>query len=86
MLELKVSYELPASKYNVTHRLHNPDTGAEAVDFSDALFACIEVFHRIAVEGGENWNQTTLALDLDGKGRCGHAEVSHDYGTNFSSR
>lgn len=85
-LELKVRYELLASRYSVTHRLRNPDTDAEAVDFSDALFTAIEVFHRIAVEGGQNWNETTLTLHMEGKGRCREAEARHGYGTNFGPR
>lgn len=86
VLEIKVSYELPAERYKVTHRLSHPDTGAEAMDFSDALFASIEVFHRIAAEAGQNWNRSTLTLHLDGNGRCTEAEATYDYGTNFGSR
>lgn len=85
-LELKVCFELPSNRYRITHRLRHPDAGAEAMDFSDGLFAAIDVFHRIAVEGGENWNQSTLTVELDEKKRCLTAEVSHAYGTNFGPR
>jgi hypothetical protein len=86
VLELKVSYELPEGRYKVAHRLLNPDGEAEAFDFSDALFASIEVFHRIAVEEGQNWNRSTLTLHLDDHGGCNAAELNHEYGTDFGPR
>jgi hypothetical protein len=85
VLEIKVSYDLAASRYSLVHRLHNAESGAEHIDFSDALFAAIEVFHRIAVEAGENWNQSTITIRFDDQGRCS-AEANYGYGTDFSSR
>ena len=82
VVELKVSYQLPECRYKVMHRILNPDTGAEAFDFSDALIASIEVFHRISVERRECWNRSTLAVRLDN----GAADVSYEYGTNFGPR
>jgi hypothetical protein len=86
VLELKVSYELPEGRYKVAHRLLNPDGEVEVFDFSEALFASIEVFHRIAVEEGQNWNRSTLTLHLDDHGRCSASELKHEYGTNFGPR
>ena len=84
-LELKVSFELPENRYRIAHRLRNPSTGAESIDFSDALFAAIEVFHRIEVENGENWNRCVLTLRMGGEGRC-DAELNRENGTNFGTR
>ena len=85
LLELKVVYQLPANRYEVSHRLLNPDTGAEAMDFSDELFATIEVYHRIYAEGGQNWNQSTLTLHRDQKGSL-TAQAKYSYGKNFGPR
>lgn len=86
VLELKVCYDLHARSYTLTHRLRNPETDAEAMNFSDALFASIDVYHRIALEGGENWNQSTLTFNLDAQGRCRSVEAKHAYGTDFGPR
>ena len=86
MLELKVTYNLQEARYKVAHRLINPDTHVEAFDFSDGLFAAVDVFHRIAIEDGYNWNRSTLLLDLNRQGLCTKAKMNHEYGTNFGPR
>ena len=86
VLELKVTYELPADRYKVTHRLRSPGSDAEAFDFSDTLIIAIEVFHRIAAEGGQHWNRSTLTFHLDDNGRWIEAEAKYDYATNFGPR
>lgn len=85
VLEMKVRFEMLPGRYRVAHRLCNPDTEEEAVDFSDALFAAIEVFHWIEVESGQNWNRCLLTLRLHGSGRC-DAELSRENGRNFGPR
>lgn len=84
-LELKVSFELPENRYRIAHRLRNPGTGAESIDFSDTLFAAIDVFHRIEVENAENWNRCVLTLRMSGEGRC-DAELDRENGMNFGPR
>jgi hypothetical protein len=84
-LELKVSFALPEGKYRIVHRLRDPGTDAETVDISESLFTAIEVFHRIEVEGGQNWNRCVLALRFGDDGSC-DAELSRENGTNFGPR
>lgn len=84
-LELKVSFALPEAKYRIVHRLRDPGTDAEAVDFSESLFTAIEVFHRIEVEGGQNWNRCVLALKFGDDGSC-DIELSRENGRNFGPR
>ena len=86
MLELKVTYELPEARYKVAHRLLNPDTQVEAFDFSDGLFAAVDVFHRIGIEDSNNWNRSTLVLNLNGQGIWTATNANYEYGTNFGPR
>jgi hypothetical protein len=74
-LELKVSRAEGGQRYKIAHRILNPDTGAEAIDFSDQLFALIDVYHRIDLEVGYNWNRSTLTLFRSGK-----IEAKYEYG------
>lgn len=85
VLELKVTFELPASVYSITHRLLNPAAGKEVMNFSDGLFAAIAVFHRVELAAGRQWSSSTLKLQFDEAGRCA-AETNFHYGTNFGSR
>jgi hypothetical protein len=50
-------------------------------DWSEA----IDVFHRIEVENGENWNRCVLTLRMGGEGRC-DAELNRENGMNFGPR
>jgi hypothetical protein len=86
MLELKVTYALPEARYKVAHRLLDPDTQVEAFDFSDGLFAAVDVFHRIAIEDGNNWNRSTMILNLTGQGIWTATNANYEYGTNFGPR
>ena len=52
------------------------------MDFSDALFASIEVFHRIAVEDGQNWSGSTVTIHLDDKRRCHFSKAEYFRGVN----
>jgi hypothetical protein len=84
VLELKVSYDLLAGHYRIAHRLRNPATDAEAMDFSENLFLAIEVFHRIEIDGGENWNACVLRLQLRPDGY--EVQVERRRGMNFARR
>lgn len=84
-LELKVTFALPASTYSVTHRIRNPSTGQEVIDFSDALFAAITVFHRVELAAGRQWSECSLKVHFDEAGR-GRSETNFTYGSNFGPR
>ena len=85
-LELKVSYDIRTGEYKVAHRIRNPDSDTEVMDFSDHLFATIDVFHRVAVKAGSGWNQCRVLLNLDEHGRCFKAEATYEYGVDFGPR
>jgi hypothetical protein len=87
MLELKVTCNWQEDRYKVAYRLFNPDTQVEAFDFSEALFAAVDVFHRIAIEDDYNWNRSTLIFDRNEQGVCTASEVNFEYGsTKFVPR
>ena len=85
-LELKVSYDIRTGEYKVAHRIRNPDSDTEVMDFSDHLFATIDVFHRVAVKAGSGWNQCRVLLNLGEHGRCFKAEATYEYGVDFGPR
>lgn len=85
-LELKVTYDIRTGEYKVSHRIRNPDSDIEVMDFSDQLFATIDVFHRIAVKGGRSWNGCKVLLNLYEHGRCFEAEAKYEYGVDYGPR
>lgn len=85
VLELKVRFDPVARRYQITHRIHNPDTGEAALDFSDELFAAIEVFHRIDAEVGQNWDRSKITLSVNESGQCS-VEMNFFYDGDFGLR
>ena len=76
-LELDVDREFVGGATRVKHRIRNADTGAEVMDFSDVMFATIEVFQRISAEQGQNWARCTVDIQFDEHG------CVTEYVTNF---
>ena len=83
-LELEAAREFPSGTTRVTHRIRNSDTGSEVMDFSDAMFATIEVFQRIAAEQGENWARCTVAIRFDEHGRVMESDANFSYDPRFA--
>lgn len=83
-LELDVAREFVCGPTRVKHRIRNADTGAEVMDFSDAMFATIEVFQRISAEQGQNWARCTVAIQFDEHGRVTEYVTNFKYDPRFA--
>jgi len=61
------------------HRLTNPETGDEVVDFTEDLFNSTGKLHSLSRELGENWNQCVVTMNFDENGKIYRSTLRYNY-------
>ncbi len=67
-LHLDVAYSELTRVRSVKHRLYNPATDEEVLDFPEALFQATTGLHAIFTEYGQAWKSCVLPLTFNSGG------------------
>jgi hypothetical protein len=78
-LLLDVGYSKFTSVRSVKHRLVNPATHEEVLDFPEPLFQAATALHIVFTEYDQDWKRCVLKLFFNGAGTMTRSETNFQY-------
>ena len=68
-LEIKVTGHPGLGSPEIHHRLTNPESGDEVIDFTEDLFNSTSKLYSAFRDSGDNWNECVVTMKFDENGK-----------------
>jgi hypothetical protein len=77
-LEIKVTGHPGFGSPEIHHRLTNPESGDEVIDFTEDLFNSTSKLYGAFRDSGDNWNECVVTMRFDENGKIYRTTIRYN--------